>query len=205
MNSICFIGGCSRGAVSLPTGTWEWALVTNPEIIAVNQDKDCVQGTKLSGMTDPDGNKNLHNWAADVWIKPLSDGSFAATLINRDPRHSHPVRISFGAGDTMLFPAGPFSSMLVRDLHARLDLGTYLLQVEVEVSGGLQCNAASAPNTSVKGSSERLEDFEIDPASSIGCGRVVEFLIRVYCVPESAFPSAILCRIACSVACVCRD
>ena len=139
MNSICFIGGCSRGAASLPTGTWEWALVTNPEIIAVNQDKDCVQGTKLSGMTDPDGNKNLHNWAADVWIKPLSDGSFAATLINRDPHHSHPVRISFGAGDTMLFPAGPFSSMLVRDLHARLDVGTYLLQVEVEVSDGVQC------------------------------------------------------------------
>jgi len=138
----------AHAAPPLPSGTWEWTLVTNPEIIAVNQDKDCVQGTKLSGMTDPDGNKNLHNWAADVWIKPLSDGSFAATLINRDPRHSHPVRISFGAGDTMLFPAGPFSSMLVRDLHARLDLGTYLLQVEVEVSGGLQCSVASAPDTS---------------------------------------------------------
>ncbi len=71
------------------------------------------------GMTDPDGRQNLHNWAGDVWIKPLSDGSFAAALINRDPQHAHPLRVGFGAGDTMLFPAGPFGKMLVRDVHAR--------------------------------------------------------------------------------------
>jgi hypothetical protein len=34
----------------------------------------------------------------------------------------------------MLFPAGPFSKMLVRDAHARQDLGVYALQVEVEVA-----------------------------------------------------------------------
>ncbi len=112
--------------------------MTNPEIIAINQDKDCIQGTKLSGMTDPDGSKNLHNWAGDVWIKPLSDGSFAAVLINRDPHQTHPLRIAFGKGDTMLFPAGPFSKMLVRDAHARQDLGVYELQLEVEVPCGVR-------------------------------------------------------------------
>jgi hypothetical protein len=95
-----------------------------------------VQGTKLSGMTDPDGNKNLHNWAGDVWMKPLSDGSFAVVLINRDPLHAHPLRVGFGQGNTMLFPAGPFAKMLVRDVHARADLGVYALQVEVEVRSG---------------------------------------------------------------------
>ena len=81
-------------------GTWEHALVTNPEVLAINQDPDCVQGTKLSGLTDPDGRTNLHNWAGDVWIKPLSDGSFAAALINRDPHHNHSLRVGFGPGNT---------------------------------------------------------------------------------------------------------
>jgi hypothetical protein len=84
-------------------------------------------------MTDPDGNKNIHNWAGDVWIKPLSDGSFAAVLINRDPHVPHLLRVGFGAGDSMVFPAGPFGKALVRDVHARADLGVFEQQVEVEV------------------------------------------------------------------------
>ena len=124
--------------------------MTNPEIIAINQDKDCVQGSKLSGMTDPDGNKNMHNWAGDVWIKPLSDGSFAAVLINRDPLVSHPLRVGFGAGDTMLFPAGPFGKALVRDVHRQQDLGVYALQVEVEVRGVQRDASCSASKSCVR-------------------------------------------------------
>jgi hypothetical protein len=46
----------------------------------------------------------------------------------------------------MLFPAGPFAKMLVRDVHARADLGAYALLVEVEVGSAYRghrcCGAA---------------------------------------------------------------
>jgi hypothetical protein len=127
-------------------------------------------------MTDPDGDKNLHNWAGDVWIKPLSDGSFAAALINRDPLHAHPLRVGFGRGDTMLFPAGPFANMLVRDVHARADLGVYSMQVEVEVScvnAGVRCRRESSAALfpcliGTAGATPRREDSEADASCRIG-------------------------------------
>jgi alpha-galactosidase len=48
------------------------AILTNKEIIAVNQDKLGIQGFKYA---EEDG--------IDVWVKPLADGNWAITFINR--------------------------------------------------------------------------------------------------------------------------
>jgi alpha-galactosidase len=48
------------------------AILTNKELIAVNQDKLGVQGFKYSAE---DG--------LEVWVKPLSDGNWAVTFLNR--------------------------------------------------------------------------------------------------------------------------
>lgn len=48
------------------------AILTNKELIAVNQDKLGIQGFKYSSA---DG--------MEVWVKPLSDGNWAITFVNR--------------------------------------------------------------------------------------------------------------------------
>ena len=48
------------------------AILTNKELIAVNQDKSGIQGFKYSAE---DG--------LEVWVKPLSDGNWAVTFLNR--------------------------------------------------------------------------------------------------------------------------
>ncbi|KFF02496.1 glycoside hydrolase family 27 protein [Flavobacterium reichenbachii] len=48
------------------------AILTNKELIAVNQDKLGIQGFKYSAL---DG--------LEVWVKPLSDGAWAVTFLNR--------------------------------------------------------------------------------------------------------------------------
>jgi len=48
------------------------AILTNAALIAVNQDKLGIQGFKLSAV---DG--------LEVWVKPLSDGNWAVTFLNR--------------------------------------------------------------------------------------------------------------------------
>ena len=37
-------------------------------------------------------------WAGDVWVRPLSDGSFLFVLVNRDPLRAHRMDILFGDG-----------------------------------------------------------------------------------------------------------
>jgi alpha-galactosidase len=48
------------------------AILTNKELIAVDQDKLGIQGFKYSAE---DG--------LEVWVKPLSDGNWAVTFLNR--------------------------------------------------------------------------------------------------------------------------
>ena len=50
------------------------ATVSNSQVIAIDQDPAGVQGTLV-------GNSTIGN--SQVWIKPLSDGSFAVALLNR--------------------------------------------------------------------------------------------------------------------------
>jgi alpha-galactosidase len=75
------------------------AMLTNREVLAVDQDKLGVQGTAIATT----GN-------AQVWTKPLSNGDVAVALFNRG---ASPQRIATTAQQAGLKPA---SSYTVRDL-----------------------------------------------------------------------------------------
>lgn len=105
------------------------ALVTNPEILAVNADKDCTMASQVSAVTADDLLRGSERWAFDVWVKPMSDGSFVFVAVNKDPDASRRLAIAFGDGNdgsgTDVFPAGGGTRMSVRDVYARKELGTF--------------------------------------------------------------------------------
>ena len=82
------------------------ALLTNPEVVAVDQDPAGIQGYRVA-----------QEGPLEVWVKPLADGSKAVGLFNRS--HSDATVTAYfrdiGVGD----------SVIVRDLWARRDLGTF--------------------------------------------------------------------------------
>jgi alpha-galactosidase len=80
--------------------------LTNPEVIAVDQDSLGIQGHRV-----------WQEGPLEVWMKPLADGSKAVGLFNRSAS-GLPIRIRFGA-------IGVGHSALVRDLWARKDLGAF--------------------------------------------------------------------------------
>lgn len=80
-------------------------LLLNHEVIAVDQDPLGVQGTRVAYEGD-----------ADIWAKPLKDGSFAVGLLNRG--NSDDLEIAVKWED--LGVTGTYS---VRDLWAHKDLG----------------------------------------------------------------------------------
>jgi len=73
----------------------------NPEVIAIDQDPAGVQGTLVAAAG-----------AAEVWVKPLSDGSRAVALLNRG---STPLRINASALGVGLARAARYS---LRDVWA---------------------------------------------------------------------------------------
>jgi alpha-galactosidase len=82
------------------------AILSNPEVIAVDQDPAGVQGRRIA-----------EEGPLDIWMKPLADGSKAVGLFNRGED---------GAPITVYFKdAGVGESATVRDLWARKDLGTF--------------------------------------------------------------------------------
>ena len=104
------------------------ALVTNPEVLAVNHDPDATMASLVaSSPLADDGSRG----AVDAWVKPTSDGSFVFVLCNRDPllaRNATAVFADGGdGGSSDLFPAGAGSEVRasVRDLVARTALGTF--------------------------------------------------------------------------------
>lgn len=102
------------------------ALVLNPEVIAANQDPDCVHGTRVVPV--PYGGIADERWAGQLWTRPLADGSFLAVLVNADPAAAHTLSVVFGrtpdGSDGDLFPA-VVRRARVRDLFARADLGDF--------------------------------------------------------------------------------
>ena len=90
------------------------ALLTNPEVVAVDQDPAGVQGHRVS-----------QEGPLEVWVKPLADHSRAVGLFNRGESPAE-VRVHFRdieMGD----------SAQVRNLWARQDLGTYQAEYASQV------------------------------------------------------------------------
>jgi len=83
-------------------------ILSNPEVIALNQDKVAVQGRRSY-------------WSAlsETYYKPLADGSVGVVMFNKDILSAD---LTVQWGDVGL-PAG--SQALVRDLWKRHDIGTY--------------------------------------------------------------------------------
>jgi len=82
-------------------------ILTNPEVIAINQDPLGIQGRKVSNVS-----------GLEVWAGPLSDGAVAVVLFNRSPERAA-ISASFqDIGVTK-------SQANVRDLWAHQDLGVF--------------------------------------------------------------------------------
>ena len=91
------------------------SLLTAAEVIAVDQDPGCVQGS-ISHIDN----------ATEVWVKPLSTGNFAAVLFNQG-QSAAPVTLyispsNYNSGD--FYPAS-FHTAHIRDLYTGADLGVF--------------------------------------------------------------------------------
>jgi len=111
------------------------ALVTNPEVLAVNADADATMAS-LVASNPGDAERGL----VDVWAKPMSDASFVFVLCNRDPLEARRGTVVFAdggdGGSSDVFPAGAGAGVEadVRDLGARKDLGTFSRSFSVELA-----------------------------------------------------------------------
>jgi len=85
------------------------AILSNAEVIAVNQDAMGVQGTLVasSGST---------SW----WLKPLSDGSLAVAILN-EINHSSPVAVN----STFAMMGLNGGTYFIRDVFRHQDLGSF--------------------------------------------------------------------------------
>ncbi len=92
------------------------ALLTHPEVIAIDQDTLGVQGHRV-----------YEEGPMEVWIKPLGDGSKAVGLFHRELGRV-PVTVRWA-------DLGLPSSVAVRDVWARKDLGVYRQRFTVSVPG----------------------------------------------------------------------
>jgi len=89
---------------NMDAGTRE--ILTNPEVIAIDQDPLGVQGHRIK-----------QEGPLEVWMKPLKDGSTAVGLFNRG-WGAMPVTVDFR-------DIGLGNSAVVRDLWTKKDLGPF--------------------------------------------------------------------------------
>jgi len=82
------------------------AILTNPEVVAVDQDPKGVQGHRV-----------WQEGPYEVWVKPLADGSKAVGLFNRG-EDAATVKVNFSDIEAS-------GSASVRDLWAKKDLGSF--------------------------------------------------------------------------------
>ena len=83
-------------------------ILSNPEVIAVDQDKLGKQGNRVA-----------RTGSTDVWRKPLADGGIAVALLNRDDK---PAEITAFWKDLKI-KAG--TALAARDLWQHKDMGTF--------------------------------------------------------------------------------
>ncbi len=105
------------GAALPDNDPWTLALLTNPEVIAVNQDARGAAGRRVSQGREEDGE--------EVWVKDLADGSKAVGLFNRGD-FAQPVTADW----TALGIVGRWS---VRSLWQRAFVGSALGKITVSV------------------------------------------------------------------------
>jgi alpha-galactosidase len=91
-------------------------ILTNREVIAVDQDALGMQGRKVRD----DGDQ-------EVWMKPLADGAKAVILLNRGTEAGN---IGVAWEDVSLAPR---SQALVRDLWKKADVGSFTGRYEATV------------------------------------------------------------------------
>ena len=84
---------------------WTTALLTNPEVLAVNQDAAGKPARRITAQPQ----------TAEIWIKELAGGSFAVGIFNRTDQ---PAKVDF-PWRNLEFRSAP----KVRDLWLRTDLG----------------------------------------------------------------------------------
>ena len=89
-------------------------ILTNPEVIAVDQDPQGIQGHRV-----------WQEGPLEVWMKPLADGSKAVALFNRS-HGALPITVRFAE-------IGLGHSARMRDLWARKDLGSFAGSYTVDV------------------------------------------------------------------------
>ncbi|HKU19435.1 MAG TPA: glycoside hydrolase family 27 protein [Terriglobales bacterium] len=91
------------------------AILTNKEVIAVDQDAKGVQGHRVA-----------QQGPLEVWAKPLADGSYAVGLFNRS---ESPAPVTLELKDI-----GISGSAQIRDLWAHRDLGSFTGSYTVTVA-----------------------------------------------------------------------
>ena len=106
-------------------------VVTNNEVIAVDQDPLVIQGTRMVNDTA----KNT-----EIWVKPLAAGRYAIVMLNKNTNksvHMKAVWSKLGIAD----------DEAVRDLWAHKDMGTHMMSYSAEVKpGGVVMIIASPPS-----------------------------------------------------------
>jgi len=90
------------------------AILTNPEVIAVDQDRLAVQGRRV-----------WQEGPLEVWMKPLADGSKSVSLFNRG---NGPGKVTVRFADV-----GLGNSAALRDLWSHKDLGVFQTSFSAEV------------------------------------------------------------------------
>jgi alpha-galactosidase len=108
--------GCDVTKMSAAT----LAILTNPEVIAVNQDPLGVQGKKVASAASRFSNAPNAPQDLEVWAGPLSGGSQAVLLLNRADSGSEPITVKW---TDIGFPAEKAAT--IRDLWAHKDLGSF--------------------------------------------------------------------------------
>jgi alpha-galactosidase len=93
------------------------AILTNAEVIAVDQDPLGIQGRRVRD-----------EGAKEVWMKPLADGSRAVILFNRGSE-AGPIYVDWES-----IGLAPRTSAVVRDLWAKQDVATVTARFETKVA-----------------------------------------------------------------------
>lgn len=101
--------------IDFRNSTWVSAampFISNSEVLNIHQDKAGIHGFLTSGLNATQG--------GEVWVRPLSDGSFAVALWNA----RQPAAIDIGMDIRTLAPSTVSEHWQVRDVWANRDVDT---------------------------------------------------------------------------------